>query len=258
MKKALAVIATATALIISGCTMQAAAPPAAEPPSSPASEVQSSEPAKSESQANEETPVEASEEPMSGMTLNEYDGLTISAAVLPRKAILPGSVFPVTVVISNEGDKTISYIQGSSSYETPNALITEFDGLQPIVPEDRLGIATSDFGVKRLEPGETLKFIINVLAAEPDGQFDIMTHDLYNSEQLYIADLEWADLTDRYPELAAAKSGSYTGNVSFQYSVVSGDDALALFGEPTGYAQAAVTVGVTGADMLAAVARHTS
>lgn len=241
MKKALVLFATAAALIVSGCAVNLPANSSQAEPSVPADEAQSSE-----QSAPPQSSEEESSDPMAGITLDEYDGLKITAAVLPRKAILPGSVFPVAVIISNEGDKTISYINGSGSYETPTALITEFDGLQPIVSKDRLGAVTSDFGVKQLAPGEKLSFVVNVLAAEPDEQFYINTHELYNNEQIYIAELEWTDLQARYPELSAAKPGSYTGAVSFQYSIYSDENAIAMFGEPTGYARAEVAVGVTG------------
>jgi hypothetical protein len=262
MKKTFAIIATAAALILSACTTNATANTEMTEPSKPASGVQSSTPSaqaqisapelpvEEDSPINENLPAENSQAegsgPMAGLTLNEYDGLKISAAVLPRKAILPGSVIPVTVIISNEGDKTISYPQGSSSYEIPDALLVEFDGLQPIPSKDRLVFATSDFGVKQLNPGEKLTFVINVLAAEPFAEFDVKASELYNSEQLYIAELEWNDLQTRYPGLIGAKSGSYTGTVSFKYSVVSGNTALAMFSEPTGYAQTKITVGVNG------------
>ncbi len=222
MKKALVLFATAAALIVSGCAVNLPANSSQAEPSVPADEAQSSE-----QSAPPQSSEEESSDPMAGITLDEYDGLKITAAVLPRKAILPGSVFPVAVIISNE-------------------LITEFDGLQPIVSKDRLGAVTSDFGVKQLAPGEKLSFVVNVLAAEPDEQFYINTHELYNNEQIYIAELEWTDLQARYPELSAAKPGSYTGAVSFQYSIYSDENAIAMFGEPTGYARAEVAVGVTG------------
>ncbi len=181
---------------------------------------------------------------MTVLTLDEYDGLKITAAVLPRKAILPGSVFPVTVTVKNDGDKTISYVMGSGSYTTPQALLAEVTGLQPVIPKDRLGVHTSDFATKNLAPGETVSFVIPVMAIEPNSNFNEYTNDLYNGENIYIADLELAEMQDRYPDLVAAKAGSYAGTFTFEYAINTGEIAAALSG-PTGYAYTEIMIGVT-------------
>ena len=224
MKRTLAIIALAAALVISGCAARASATPAPDESSSPESAVS---------------------DPTAGLILNEYDGLTITAAVLPRKAILPGSMFPVTVTVKNGGDKTISYVMGSGSYTTPQALLAEVTGLQPVIPKDRLGIHTSDFATKNLAPGETASFVIPVLAVEPNENFDTYTNDLFNEENLYIADLDWEGLQGRYSDLEAAEAGSYTGTFTFEYAINAGEIAAALSG-PTGYAQTEITIGVNG------------
>ncbi len=185
----------------------------------------------------------ATAEPSDGLP-NEYPELTITAAILPRKAILPGSAFPVTVTVKNGGDKTISYVQGSGSYTTPDALLIGADGLQPVIAKDRLGIHTTDFVTKNLAPGETLTYTVQVMAIEPSRNFGDYTHTLFNEENIYIAELAWADIKGRYPDLIAAKAGSYPGTFGFEYAINTGDVAAALAG-PTSYAVTDITINVT-------------
>jgi hypothetical protein len=135
-------------------------------------------------------------------------------------------------------------VQGSGSFTTPQALILEAEGLQPVIPKDQLGMATADFATKKLAPGEAASFTVTALAIEPNKSFSMYTHDLYNAEEIYIADLEWADLQGRYPELNAAKAGSYTATVKLEYAIDAGGMAAVLSG-PTGYARAEVLIGVT-------------
>ncbi|MDL2234339.1 hypothetical protein LJC63_12295, partial [Ruminococcaceae bacterium OttesenSCG-928-L11] len=200
-----------------------------------------------ETSASEEATPEEEEEnnPLKDLIKNQYEDLEITAAVLLRRAILPGSSIPVTVAITNNGDKTIFYTQGSGVFETPQALRTQFDGLQVVLPKDHLGIATMDFVTKELAPGESLEFVVNVLAIEPNEQFASYTYETYNEDEIYIADMEWPDLQEKYPDLTAAAAGSYTGTVNFLYTLPAEDGAADPFSGATGYAQAEVTIGVT-------------
>ncbi|GEM_PF-1561346 len=192
-----------------------------------------------------ETADETAADPYAGLTLNQYEGLEMTAAILPRNAIIPGTTVPVTIVITNNGDQSISYTQGSGSFTTPQALQFTVNGLQPILPEDYLGAATMDYVVKELNPGESLQFTMNVKTVEPNENFVNYTYDLYNKDQTYIADLDIQDLYDRYPDLTPAAGGSYEGTASFVYRLTETDKDAAMFGEPTGYIQAPITISVT-------------
>ncbi|MDR1766665.1 MAG: hypothetical protein LBR77_11470, partial [Lachnospiraceae bacterium] len=89
-------------------------------------------------------PTGASEEE-ARLIKDEYDGLTFTASVNTRQAILPGSVFQVHLTVKNTGDQTISYVKGSGSFTTPSALSVEVDGLQRVLPQDQLGVNTMDY-----------------------------------------------------------------------------------------------------------------
>ncbi|MDR2933631.1 MAG: hypothetical protein LBV27_11070 [Oscillospiraceae bacterium] len=189
-------------------------------------------------------PVEEGYDPLDGLVENEYDGLKMTAEVLERKAILPGSGIPVTVIIENTGDQTIAYTQGSGSFETPQAIFARADKLQVVLPEDHLGPATMDYVVKELAPGENLKFVLYVMAIKPHEEFDAYTYEMGEKDQ-YIADMEWSQLEEAYPELESAEPGTYDVHVYFTYSIMTDAQQPALLSGPTGYAQADVQVGVT-------------
>ncbi|MDR1766664.1 MAG: hypothetical protein LBR77_11465, partial [Lachnospiraceae bacterium] len=89
-------------------------------------------------------PTGASEEEAK-LIKDEYDGLTFTASVNTRQAILPGSVFQVHLTVKNTGDQTVSYVKGSGSFTTPSALSVEVDGLQRVLPQDQLGVNTMDY-----------------------------------------------------------------------------------------------------------------
>jgi len=181
-----------------------------------------------------------------GLTQNQYDGLEISVNVLERKAILPGTAFQATVVIENKGELAISYVQGSGSYTTPDAVFLYSSTLQTVIPQDRLGIATMDFVTQELKPGESLLFKIDVLAIEPNPDFDQFTHELYMDEHIYIADLEFSDLQDRIPSLVAVAPGSYLLKAYFLYTVPEeGGGEFDFLGGATGYAVAETVINVT-------------
>lgn len=181
----------------------------------------------------------------SELTLNEYDGLEITAEILTRNAIIPGSTIPVTVIIANNGEKSISFTQGSGSFTTPQALSLAIDGLQPVLPSDHLGAATMDFVTKELKPGEELSFVMNIKAIEPNDEFNTYTYELYNQKQIYIGDMDIEDLFNNYEDLVPAKAGTYEGLVTFLYQTIEDENAADRFGEPTGYNQVPVSITVT-------------
>jgi hypothetical protein len=169
--------------------------------------------------------------PFSELIENEYEGLTITAAVLPRNAILSGMSIPITVILSNNGDSTISYIQGSGSYTIPNALDVRSDKLQTVVSEDRLGIATNDFVTKTLAPGESLSYTVTVRAINKNSNFFNYTMDSI-AHSKYIGNTSWEELQQSYPDLEAAAPDSYDINIYFAYNISNDDDFL---GTATGY-----------------------
>lgn len=158
------------------------------------------------------------EDRLKGLKKNAYEGIEMSAEILQRKSILPGDVVPVTVLIKNTGDKTVLYTHGSSSSETPEALIVEVKGLQTIQPEDRLGVMTMDLQTNELKPGDELKFITYVMVIEPNEKFDEYTYEIYGSDKTYIGTIALPDLQNIYADIKAAATGSYDGKVYFAYS----------------------------------------
>lgn len=188
---------------------------------------------------------EAVTDPYAGLTLNQYEGLEMTAAVLPRNAIIPGSTVPVTIVIANTGDQTVSYVQGSGSFTTPQALHLEITGLQPILPKDHLGAATMDYVVKELKPGESLKYILNIKTIEPNENFNNYTYDLFNKDQAYIGDMDIAELFDTYEDLKPVAAGAYEGTATFVYYLADDSETANVFGEATGYVQSPVIIPVT-------------
>jgi hypothetical protein len=197
-----------------------------------------------------ETPVTPTsptvQERLEGLTQNEYDGIEMTAAILPRMAILPGSTIPVTVTVQNTGDKTVVYTQGSGSFTTPQALLAETHGLQPILPQDHLGIATMDFAVRELQPGEQLQFVVYVRAIEPHAEFDTYSRELYNAgESAYIGDLGWDALYERHNTLVPVQAGAYESRIYFTYYVLEESAEPNLTAAPTGYAFADLSIQVT-------------
>jgi hypothetical protein len=186
------------------------------------------------------------EERLSGLTKDEYEALEITAEVLERKAIIPGSTFPVNVTIKNNGDETIVYPHGSGSFDTPEALFLDAADLQPVLPKDQLGPAmTMDMRYNELSPGEELTFILYVRAIEPNSEFDTWTYDLYAESETYIGEVEWSDLQKDFPDLTAAEPGSYDVHVYFLYYVLSEDTQAEGNASVTGYAQSTLTISVT-------------
>jgi len=191
--------------------------------------------------SNEDISTNTDINPFSELIENEYDGLTITAAVLPRNAILSGMSIPITVILSNDGDSEISYVQGSSSYTIPNALDVRSDKLQTVVSEDRLGIATSDFVTKTLAPGESLNYTVIVRAINKNSNFFNYTMDSIAHEK-YIGNTSWEELQQSYPDLEAAVPDSYDINIYFAYNISNNDDFL---GTATGYTMTTLPITIS-------------
>jgi len=229
MKKYFIIMVCIIALFTAGCS--AGAPAASDPPAP--------EPA-------EQGYAPAPPEILSGLINDEYDGLVFTVEVLERNAILPGMSFTATVLVENTGDKTLNYIQGSGSYETPEAVFLFSNTLQTVYPKDQLGLATMDFVAKELKPGESLLFKLPVMAIQPNPDFDLYTFELFN-DTVFIADVDWTELQDRFPDLVAAAPGSYTVIAYFLYNISEEFDGgmTNIFDGPTGYAEASCTVTIS-------------
>ncbi|MCL2068509.1 MAG: hypothetical protein FWH00_01285 [Oscillospiraceae bacterium] len=180
-----------------------------------------------------------------GLTRDEYDGIEITAAVLERMAILSGAAFRIRVVVSNNGDQTVSYTHGSGSYTTPQALFLHSNGLQTVIPRDHLGPVTMDFATKEIKPGESLEFSMYAMAVLPGEDFDTHTFELWIEAQQYIADMDWHSLHEKYPGLIAAQPGSYSIEAYFLYTIADENDPFKAFSGPTGYAVNELAVGIS-------------
>lgn len=168
---------------------------------------------------------------------NAYTGIEIDAFIRERKAILPGSAIPVTVIVRNTGDETVDYIQGSGSYQTPEALFIGVDGLQAVLPKDHLGPMTMDFRTLELNPGDELEFVMYVMAIEPNAKFDTYSIEMYSDSNKYIAERDWQELQEEFPDLLPAESGTYQGQAYFIY-YMRGESGVSDFTtEPNGYAE---------------------
>ena len=224
------------AILLSGCmrgTTDVAEPPEVQEPviNTPVAEPA---PVNKENNQNDEL--------LNGLNHNLYSGIEMSADVLPRAAIHPGSTVPVTVVISNTGDKTVVYTHGSGSADTPEAMHVRIPGLQPILPKDWLGAVTADFQSKELKPGETLNFTTFVRAIEPHASFNEYTHSRFTEQGTYIGDVEWEELQSLHTGLTAAAAGSFTGHAFFRYYVLDEGDEMDLTREAEGYASTEFTI----------------
>ena len=175
-------------------------------------------------------------EEMTGMlTENEYPDLEVTAVVLERMAILPGSTIRVSVVITNNGDQTIAFVHGSGSNEVPDALKMVSEDLQPILPHVPFGIATMDFRVETLEPGESLNFSLFVRAIEPNEDFNAYTFSWYMDNQTYIGDADWESISQAFPNLKEVEPGPHSVSVYFFYSMVDSSDVDIFGAEATGF-----------------------
>ena len=190
-----------------------------------------------------EMPTLCDEDFTAGLTENEDYGLEVIATVLERMAILSGSVFRVNIVIQNNGDETIAFTHGSGSFDIPDALRVFSEDLQVILPEDRMGIATMDYQVRELLPGESLQFDWFVLAAEPYANFDMAAMELFMQDDVAITNLLWEEIEEAIPGIVGVAPGSYDIQIYFRYRIV-GDDEMDMFGEDTNYIHSVVTVGI--------------
>ena len=254
--KRLLILTLSLMILLAGCGAPATAPPVAEPINIPPiadeyDDNSTEEPEEDLPYLDEDFPILSGGTPLApidrleGLVRDETSGIIVTAEVLERMAILPGMVFRVTVVVENTGDRTVTYTHGSGSWETPEAVFLRSGGLQPILPPDHLGVATMDFNIRELHPGESVRFSFNVIAIEPAEDFDMRTHNLFMENQTYIADLGWEDLQARYPDLTAVPQGSYTVEAFFLYTIADGDDPFIAFGGPTNYAMAVCEVGIS-------------
>jgi len=222
-----------SALFFTACQGGYAAPPS---DTSPAPDPDPAPPAV---QANGSGP-----DMISDLIKDEYDGIEITVNVLERMAIIPGAPFQATVLVENKGDKTVSYIQGSGSYNTPQALFLYSEALQTVRPQDHLGLATADFVTQELKPGESLLFKLPAMAIAPNTDFDGYTFELFD-EGIYIPDMDWSALQERFPGLVALAPGDYALQAYFLYNVSDGGGEFDMFGGPTGYAVAETIIGVS-------------
>ena len=182
---------------------------------------------------------------LADLTKDMYDGLEFSVNVLERNAILPGMSFLATVVVENKGSDSLYYTKGSGSFTTPESLFLFSDSLQTVQPRDHLGIVTMDFVTNELEPGDSLMFKLPVMAIAPNPDFNTYTFELFG-EETYIADMEWSDLEDRFPDLKAAAPDSYTIKAYFLYNIAKiENDVSNAFDGPSGYAEAECVISVS-------------
>jgi hypothetical protein len=178
---------------------------------------------------------------LDGLTQDEYDGITISAEVLERMAILPGASVPISIVIENTGNESVYFIQGSGSFETPEALVIYSQELQTVRARDHLVmIQTMDFIALELQPGESLLYRMYVLAIEPNENFDTYSFD-FAQEGEFIADVGWSALHESHPNLVPVSSGSFTVDVFFLYAMSQED----VFTGATGFAMTQAVIPVS-------------
>ena len=180
---------------------------------------------------------------------NEYPQLEITAAVLERMAILPGSTVRLNIVLENKGDSTISFVKGSGSYRIPQALYVLSDEIQTILPIDRLGIATMDFVTETLAPGESLSFDYYLRMTEPNKEFDTLTRTVFMEDEVYVGDLSWEELQGKLSDLIPLESGSYEVSIFFLYSIVddsieTSEEILFDFSDATGYNMTTIQIAV--------------
>ena len=196
---------------------------------------------------NEEAKTENNEdetnESLHGLIEDEYEDLEITAEVLQRMAILPGSTIPLSITITNTGDQKIIYTQGSGSFEIPEALVLDIPKLQAILPKDHLGVATMDIRSGELLPGETLNYTLNIRAIEPSDTFNDYTYSKWDNGNEYIADIDWETLVGEYSDLTPAKADTYNGHVYFLYALENEQGNPTL--SPTGYSGQKFSVTIT-------------
>lgn len=184
-----------------------------------------------------------------GLVPDLYDGLVMTAEVVTEGNIPPGGAFEVAVGLENTGEMTVAYVQGSGRWATPQSLFGEAEHLQYVLPRDNLGIATMDFVVKFLEPGERADFKLVFMAVEPTEGFTELTHNLFYEQNKYIADLSPDNLSEMFPELAFTAPGEYEAGAFLLYSLLTpdrtdGSDDYVDISLPESFISSAVSVTV--------------
>lgn len=250
------------AALLAGCTSGSGAEAEPSPDTANGSIAEYAENNASESaatwgggEASHESAAGTAEQMLEGLTEDEYDGLVITAAADENTVFPAGSAIPVQVSAENLGEETIVYVLGSGSFSTPIALFVDTGGLQAVIPQDRLGVSTMDYQTRELAPGESLEYTLYIMAIEPHDRFDDYTYEL-SGEGLYIAQLEWNELSEQYGGLVAAQPGEYSCTIYFRYYLqnMKGTDESTVFSVSpaevevtdgaTGYTKTAVTIAV--------------
>lgn len=179
------------------------------------------------------------EQVLSTLMEGQYPELAMTAE-MKGDSVEPGAAATVEITLTNEGDKTLVYSQGSYTMENPSALLMEVEGLQPVMSLDQLEAVADDTSRRYqdpilLEPGEEKIFEMEVLAIEPNAEFDERTYTLYTMDDEYIAELQWEELYGLYPDLVKAEAGTYTGHAYFTYYVLQDGETASDTQTPTGY-----------------------
>ena len=104
-------------------------------------------------------------EKVEGLTLDQYDGLTVSLVQLNRMMPLAGEVVTLSFMVENTGDETIAFVQGSSSNPIPDALTFTYNNVELVsyTDEGSVAIATMDYAITQLAPGESVTFDVDVI-----------------------------------------------------------------------------------------------
>lgn len=185
------------------------------------------------------------EKVLADLVEGQYPELAMTATVKDDE-VKPGEAVVVEVTVSNEGDETLVYTRGSHILENPDALLMQVEGLQPVMSKDQLeameDAATRNDATRELTPGDEETFEMHVMAIMPDEDFEERTHTAFASDNDYLADLEWDELQERYPELSKAAVGSYTGNAYFTYYVLGEEEDSSVTRTPTGYELASFVI----------------
>lgn len=185
------------------------------------------------------TETDGVEQVLSTLMEGQYPELAMTVEMV-EDSVAPGAAAEVKITLANEGDKTLVYSQGSYTMENPAALLMEVEGLQPVMSRDQLEALTDDTsrqyqGPTLLEPGEDKTFEMYVMAIEPNAEFEERTYSVFTMDDEYIADLQWEELYELYPDLVKAEAGTYTGHAYFTYYVLQDGETASDTQTPTGY-----------------------
>lgn len=247
--KRLVLIMLAMTMLLSGCGNNKNSAKGKEPKDDVSSKV-SEDAASSEESSKPDPVVERSakeniEEQIATLQKDIYPELQITAAVLERKAILPGDIFKVSISVTNSGTKDVSFENGSGSYAVPESIKIYIDGMQVIPQQDRLGPVTLDLSYKSIKAGETLTFDYYVAAIKESDEFMDIASQFFIEQDKYIGDMSPEELLKAYPDLVVSDNGGYQGQVFFTYMAPSESGEVDLTMSANGYAQAefGITIG---------------